>query len=341
MFKIARLQLTLWYLLIIMIISLCFSAVIYNILTFELDRFASLQRARMESKLQEQPYENKIKIIYPPLPTIEQELIEETKYRLLMRLAYVNCVIFIIAGGLGYFLAERTLQPIQKMHNQQRRFISDSSHELRTPLTALKTILEISLRDTHLTLKDSKQVINESIEEVNRLQYLTDNLLELSQYDLQQRSIRKKINSKSAIDKAINSLKPLIKQKNIHLDLKVTSTKINAYEDELVKLFIILLENSIKYSNSGTTISIKTEVKNNFLIFTFRDEGEGISKKDVPYIFDRFYRSDTARTKEKTNGYGLGLSIAKEIVQIHQGTISVKSALKKGTIFTVTLPITI
>ncbi|TAL64214.1 MAG: hypothetical protein EPN88_11370, partial [Bacteroidetes bacterium] len=167
MFHSARLKLTAWYLLFIMFISLFFTVVIYRVLTGELERFARIQRFRMERHL----YTDE----YVPLPSnlppiIELELIEETKKRLMVVLAGINGGILILFGVLGYFLAGRTLRPIQEMVDEQNQFISDASHELRTPLTSLKSSMEVYLRDRHPTMREAKSLMNEGIDEVNKLQ---------------------------------------------------------------------------------------------------------------------------------------------------------------------------
>jgi signal transduction histidine kinase len=104
-------------------------------------------------------------------------------------------------------------------------------------------------------------------------------------------------------------------------------------------LFIILLDNAVKYSDEKSSIEITTKQLDNGIQISVTDHGHGIEEKDLPYIFDRFYRVDSARTKTDISGYGLGLAIAKQIAETHNGSITVKSVIKKGSIFTVTLPI--
>src|SRR3990167_5772072 len=172
MFSKARFKLTVWYLLIIMLISTGFSGVIYKVLTAELDRFSHMQRLRIESR---------VRSIQPRI-FVDPDLAEETKQRLIVFLLIINSGILFVSGILAYFLAGKTLRPIKEMVDEQNRFISDASHELRTPLTSIKTAMEVSLRDKNLTLKDSKKLIGESIDEVNKLQLLSDELLQLAQY---------------------------------------------------------------------------------------------------------------------------------------------------------------
>lgn len=336
MFHSARITLTAWYLLIIMCISFAFSAVIYSFLSREVERFARVQRLRIERQrspfgIVPQPIEDHIQ--YDP------DLVNETKYRILYYLVIINGSIVLIAGGLGYILSGRTLHPIQKMVNDQHRFIQDASHELRTPLTALKSSLEVSLRDSHATLAGLKKTIREGIEDTNRLQSLTDALLQLAQYEKAERLVEKEpIHLLHTIELAVKRVKPLAMSKKISIILPKTTCRVQAHQESIVELFGILLENAIKYSPTKSTVIIQVHATEKTVKISVIDKGIGIESHDVPFIFDRFYRADTARTMNNTSGYGLGLSIAKHLAEIHNGSIEVVSEFTKGSTFTVTLP---
>lgn len=341
MFQSARLNLTTWYLTILMIISLSFSAVIYQMLSRELERFASAQRARLEKRLREavilQP-----SIVLPDIATLnasEAELAQELKSRLFLFLIFVNAGILVIAGALSYVLAGKTLQPIKEMVDEQNRFISDASHEFRTPLTSLKTAFEVFLRDKKHTLSYAKTVIAESLEEVNQLQSLSDSLLQLAQYQKPSGVLTFQNTSlKSILQQALRKTKPLAHDKQITIHTNISDTKIEAHEDAIVNLLVILIDNAIKYTEPQKSITILTKETNRHVGISIQDQGIGINEKDLPHIFDRFYRADASRSKLSANGYGLGLSIAKKIVTAHHGTIDVKSAKNAGTTFTIILP---
>jgi len=136
-FKTARLKLTGWYLLIVAILSLAFSVFIYKALTFEVDRFEKAQRVFIERRLREDDSSDSIGVLPPPRGPVpfNSDLIAETKRRILWEIVFTDAGILIITGGLGYFLAGKTLRPIKKMLEEQDRFISDASHEFKTPLT--------------------------------------------------------------------------------------------------------------------------------------------------------------------------------------------------------------
>jgi signal transduction histidine kinase len=107
----------------------------------------------------------------------------------------------------------------------------------------------------------------------------------------------------------------------------------------MIDLFVIILDNAVKYSQEKSTITINTKKTEKIVTVSIKDQGIGIGKEDLEHVFDRFYRSDKARSKNDINGYGLGLSIAKEIVNLHKGSINIESKIKKGTTINISLPV--
>ncbi len=303
MFRSARLKLTLYYLLIIMLISIAFSFFIYEVLISEVQRFADAQQARIERQM----YQNQF---LPPsfqIPTLpadfSRDLVEDTKRRIIFILAVIDGSIFILAGGLGYFLSGRTLRPIQEMLDEQNRFISDSSHELRTPLTSLKTAMEVSLRDKQLKLAEAKEILSESIEEVDKLQALSDGLLQLAQYQKPRNKEQFVVTSISeVVEKSIKKVAPLAKAKSIKIHNKMSDTKIVANPFGLTDLFVILLDNAIKYTPEKKEIIVFSKTKSNVVQIMVQDQGIGIDEKDAPHLFDRFYRADSARSRGNAVG---------------------------------------
>jgi two-component system, OmpR family, sensor histidine kinase CiaH len=337
MFASARLKLTLWYILIIMIISAMFSFIIYKVILNEVERFENLQRFRVESRIQEgMPYNRALLVI----PVEAPEIIEETRQRILFMLGIINGAVFVMAGVFAYILAGKTLQPIQDMVEEQHRFISDASHELRTPLTSLKTAFEVYRRTKKHTGSETNAIMDESIVEVNRLQSLAESMLLLAQYQTPHaHSHMEKLPLQSIMDDAIKKVSVLAKQKNITIQSVPTDIRLEANPYGLTDLFVILLDNAIKYSDPKKKIHINVRSLERHALISVEDHGMGIAKKDISHIFDRFYRADNARLKLTHGGYGLGLSIAKKIVDIHHGTMRVDSTLGKGTTFTVKLPL--
>ena len=211
MFEKARIKLTAWYLLIIMMISLSFSLVIYRVQMVEVDRFARAQRTRIERQLPPADF-----VPFESLQ-VDPDLIAETENRLLVNMLIINGIILVVSGGMGYLLAGKTLRPIKEMIEEQDRFISDSSHELRTPLTSLKSAMEVALMDPKLTLKDAKSLISENISDVDRLQKLSDSLIQLSRRGIKNNLNLEKISTKNLLESSLLQVKPLADKKKIIL----------------------------------------------------------------------------------------------------------------------------
>lgn len=333
MFKSARIKLTAYYLIILITITLAFSGVIFRVIGTEIDRFAAAQRFRLELRFGAVP---------PQFRDIDIEVVTEAKKHLIMMLITVNGIILIVAGALSYFLAGQTLQPIQNMLDDQNRFISDASHELRTPLTSLKSAMEVSLRDPKLTLKDAKLLITDNIADVDKLKSLSDQLLQLTQYQKPNGHNKfEKTNLALLITKTIQTLKPLAKQKKITIISKLAKISLVVNPYSLNDLITILIDNAIKYSPPDSRVEVTAKKDKNSVLITVKDDGIGIAAKDIPHIFDRFYRADAARSQQPNGGYGLGLSIAKRIVDIHHGSINVVSQPGRGSTFIVQLPFSI
>lgn len=226
------------------------------------------------------------------------------------------------------------------MVDEQNRFITDASHELRTPLTALRSELEATLLEKDLPAKEARNVLKSNLEEVINLQILSDNLLELA--------AQKKANNKKDFhdlsllkitEEASKKVLPLAKKKSIIISNSISDVVIRGEKNYLVELFVILIDNAVKYSPPSTTVNLTSNKKDRMILIHVADQGIGIAPEDQTKIFERFYRTDKSRTKTQAKGYGLGLAIAKQIVDDHKGSIQVKSNGAQGSIFTVALPI--
>lgn len=334
MFERARVILTTWYLLIILCISLLFSGFIYTSINRELQ---GIEHAQMMRKSQ---IERRFGPIPPDLSEklFNFEEIEKARAQVIVTLGFVNGGLLVIAGLAGYFLAGRTLRPIRSMMIEQNRFITDSSHELRTPLTSLRSEIEVNLRNKNMTVVQARKLLQSNLEEVINLQTLSDRLLDLAQNGKTHSENFEQVKISDCINAALKRLDGEVKRKKIKVRNKKTNDVVCAIPDRITELFVILLDNAIKYSSSGTVVSILTKKTRTSVIVQIKDQGIGISKKDLPHIFDRFFRASTSRSKE-TTGYGLGLSIARKIVDLHSGSIIAKSVQGGGSDFRVVLPL--
>lgn len=332
MFQSATFKLTAWYLLILMVISITFSVVIYTLNYREVStRLENLQHSLIDEAFLYSPSGR-----YPsegPGSALSRQS-EQAATQMLGSLIYVNFIV-LIAGGLGsYFLARLTLRPIADAHEAQSRFTSDASHELRTPLAAMKAELEVTLRDPKLKMTEARQIFESNLEEVNKLISLSEMLLSLSRLDHDTLE-------REAVD-IVDTTKNVIDSQN-EADIQrfdLTSRKlalVKANEPAIRELITILVDNALKYSPTDSKISVRIFEQRGMVGFEISNSGEPIPANKLPAIFDRFVRGDASRTSGRQKGYGLGLSIAKKITDIHGGTITVTST-KKSTTFIVLLP---
>ncbi|MDQ0197832.1 sensor histidine kinase [Neobacillus ginsengisoli] len=249
------------------------------------------------------------------------------------------------AGGLilsyfaGLFLASKSLVPIQKSWEKQSQFVADASHELRTPLSVIQTHLELLFRHPANTIEQESVTIYKSLSEVKRVNKLVEDLLTLARTDSNEQLI---ISQWFALDEMlqliVEQFEPIAEMKEINIEERIErDLQYFGDKDRLHQLLVILVDNAIKYTASGGKVSIICMNAANLIQIIIKDTGVGIPERDLPHIFDRFYRSNKSRTRAE-GGTGLGLSIAKWIVEAHHGHINVESKLNEGTKFTIKLP---
>lgn len=267
----------------------------------------------------------------------DEQLVFEARNRLIASLVILNICILGGAGVAAYFLAGRTLGPIKKAVEDQSRFIGDASHELKTPLTTLRSEIEVYLRSKKKTIAESDAILKSNLEEVIRLQSLTDSLMRLTSLENSTANFEK-VDLATVIEHAIRSVAAVSKGKKITIKNRSGSVTLHGNTKSLIQLFIILLDNAIKYSKNNTTITVRSKIYGGVAYIDVIDQGIGIPENEREKIFDRFYRVDKSRSSFDIPGYGIGLSIAKEIVAMHKGAVSCTSN-KKGSVFTVELPV--
>lgn len=328
MFESARIKLTVWYLAIIMAVSLLFSFAIYSNINSEYGRFERFERSNQERFERQLPP--------PGGPAFQRINFEEARGQLLTSLGIVNLIIFITASFAGYFLAGRTLKPIKEMMEDQNRFITDASHELRTPITSMRSEIEVALRNRSISTNQAKEVLQSNLEEVNDLQNLSDYLILLAQNKVNQNPYFSETSLRDVLEESISKVQKIAKTKSIKITLSGKDLTTFGEPQELTKLLVVILDNAIKYSPKKTKIEVILKKEKDFALVSVKDEGVGMDEETVKHIFDRFYRAEGSRSEE---GYGLGLSIAKKIVDEHNGKIEVQSELGKGSRFTIALPI--
>ena len=245
-------------------------------------------------------------------------------------------------SGLIAVLHDTTEQ--EKEDRERRLFVSNVSHELRTPLTSVKSYLE-ALDEGALKEDIAPSFIKVSLDETNRMIRMISDLLNLSRIDNQTVQLEVEMTNFTAFMTSILNRFDQIKsqhtvagkQYEIVRDYSIKSIWVEIDPDKMTQVLDNILNNAIKYSPDGGKITVSMKTTETQLIISISDEGLGIPKKDLPLIFDRFYRVDKARSRAQ-GGSGLGLAIAKEIVKQHKGFIWAHSTYGKGSTFTIVLP---
>jgi len=336
-FKSAYIHLTIYYVLTAMTINIAFSAAIYQISSSELGRGLN----RQTGILRNLPNDHMIPSMMQDLENIRLEQMETSSNHLQLNLLYFNLLILALSAFSGYFFAKRTMHPIEEMVEAQNRFTADASHELRTPLTAMRSEIEVGLRDEKITLSEQKKLLESNLEEIEKLESLSSALLKLAKYQQESKVNFKTLHLPEILIEAYEKVENMAEKKSIKFDNKLENLQVLGDHQSLVELFVILLDNAIKYSPQKSKIKISIEKHDHRAVVKIADSGIGVKASDLPHIFERFYRADNSRCKNSPDGicdgYGLGLSIAKSIVDFHDGEISVKSDLGKGSEFSVKL----
>lgn len=259
--------------------------------------------------------------------------------RTLVVMLSVTGIVFLFLSMLGsLFMANRAIGPIQKAWQQQKDFLADASHELRTPLTIIQTNLEVVLGNPQSLVVSQMDWLSNIKGELQQMIGLVSSLLFLARVDSQQSVMQVNCFSlDQAVERIAESCKPLAAAKNIQINLSLTGD-ITFYGDEsnIRQVLEILLDNAVRHTPEGGVISIDLRKTERKILLTVADTGEGISEEHRAKIFNRFYQADASRSG---GGAGLGLSIAKSIIENHSGTIQVASRSGTGSIFTIQLPL--
>lgn len=223
----------------------------------------------------------------------------------------------------------------------QKRFVEDASHELKTPVA----IVEGHLKLLNRWGKNDKQILDESVEasllEIGRMKTLVQEMLDLSKAEHVNLKYRDEITEIISVIKSVYQNFQLLYE-DFQFDLEIHSIastiQVPIFLNHFEQVLIILLDNAVKYSTNVKRVILKLHQQNEQILIEVIDFGEGIAETDLNQVFNRFYRIDKARARAK-GGNGLGLSIAKELIEGYKGTLTVKSTLTKGSIFRITLPI--
>jgi len=241
-----------------------------------------------------------------------------------------------LSGLIG--VLNESFDKLEKSFLTQKQFISDAAHELKTPLAILRTNIESEINNSNLTL-DLKQKLSQNIETLSRLSTLVEKLLFLSKLENKKIIVNQTdVNLSVLLNNLKEDIQFLTEDKNQNFEIELQNdVTIKGDSDLLYQAFFNFLNNAVKYTPESGHIFLSLQAINNSAVILVQDTGIGIKKEELPNIFNRFYRSDKSRSLEK--GYGLGLSIAKWIITLHQGSLEVDSEPKQGTRIKISLPL--
>ena len=227
---------------------------------------------------------------------------------------------------------------LEAMEATRRQFVSNASHELKTPLASIK-LLSDSILQNDMDPETVREFVEDIGNEADRLNRMSQKLLSLSKADAKLIDPSEVIAIGDTAQRVVRMLTPLAQIRNIEIKLDICNVcPILCNEDDLYQIIFNLVENGIKYNRDNSDLTITLSRIRDTAILKVKDEGTGIPEESLPYIFDRFYRVDKARSRS-TGGSGLGLSIVHDLVEKHQGKITVQSAVGVGSVFTLYFPV--
>lgn len=244
----------------------------------------------------------------------------------------VSLLIFLYVSTV---LAGFAIKPIAAAWRQQKQFVADASHDLKTPLTVILANTGILASHRDQTVDSQLKWIESTEEEAQYMRGLVDRMLELAKSeDMETRRMLSDVDISELSQRVILQFEPVAFEKRVSIESDIApDIRIRTEVESYIRLIHILIDNAIKYSSEGGCVTVRLAVVKQTIRLTVHNEGEVIPAEDLPHIFERFYRADKARS---VGGYGLGLSIAKNLAEVMGGEISARSSAAEGTDFTVT-----
>ncbi|MDQ0196858.1 sensor histidine kinase [Paenibacillus wynnii] len=257
---------------------------------------------------------------------------------LIYTFAFVGSVMLIALFFTSRFFANRSITPVKEAFDKQKQFIADASHELKTPLAIINTNTDVLLSNSEDTILNQSKWLYYIKSETERMTKLTNDLLYLTQMDDSKANmIFSKFNISDTVEDIILTMEAVIFEKHIQLDYDIEPhLTVLGNSEQIRQVVMILLDNAVKYANPKGSLTLSLKKQQNDVILSVTNTGEGIAAEHLTRIFDRFYRTDASRAR-KQGGYGLGLAIAKSIIEQHKGKIYAKSVIGESTTFYVHL----
>ncbi|OWR31935.1 two-component sensor histidine kinase [Saccharibacillus sp. O23] len=267
--------------------------------------------------------------------TSRQEILKTLIYTF----AAVGVAMLIVLFFFSRFFANRSIRPVREAFDKQKQFIADASHELKTPLAVINTNADVLLANGDESIRSQEKWLRYIKSETERMAKLTGDLLYLTEMDDSRPGmVQARFDLSDAVENVMLTMEAVVFEKDLSLDYEIEpGLSLVGSREQIVQVTMILLDNAIKYANPRGRIDVSLKREHGEIRLAVSNTGEGIAAEHLPRVFDRFYRTDKSRTRSQ-GGHGLGLAIAKSIVEQHKGRISVKSTVGEQTTFSVHFP---
>lgn len=274
-------------------------------------------------------------------------LVDTTSRDAFLERQALDSVLIFAAATLGalavaWVLSDVALRPVEEAWERQRRFLADASHELKTPLAVILANAQILQRDRSLP-DGSRRWVDSTADEAERMKELVGELLTLARADEAsatggEAAERQDVDLSEMVESVALEFDAVAFERGCELSCEAEpGIHVRADRASLRRALASLVDNATKYADHGSTVRVRLRRQGRHVVYTVNNQGEPVSAEDLPHLFDRFYRTDRARTRADSGGFGLGLAIARGIVEAHGGTIRAQSTREDGTTFTVTL----
>ena len=262
---------------------------------------------------------------------------DEALQRLMLGLIAIACGGTALLGWSSWWLAGRSLRPAQEAWERQQAFIANASHEIRAPLTLLRASAEVA-RLSYETDAAQRELLDDVVHEADHMTQLVEDLLLLSRLDAQRMTVeRAPVPIAPLFGDLQRQLGRIADERGIEIQVTRASSTILADVAKLRQVLLIVIDNALRHTPAGGAVRLSAQPRGKTVEIIVADTGEGIAPEHLPHLFERFYRVDSSRSQEQ-RGSGLGLSIAKGLIEAQDGRISIASAVKAGTTVTLRLP---
>ncbi len=343
----ARLKLTFYYVLFMVIIIGLFSTYLITEVDRSMQAILRRQIGRTEVFRKEFPTDSKFEISFDRINQMHEREYAEASKAIKTLIISVDTFLLLLVIALSWVLAGRTLRPVRKALEEQKRFVADVSHDLRTPLAIMKTETEVALTGTlngDCEKEEYRNTLKSNLEEIDKMSSLVSDLLLLarsdnsfSDYNQFENKNNEVINVKDLVQALCDKNRKLSELKSQRFTFEADNQKtykVLGHYNSIERALQNIIQNAISYTQESGHISVSIQQTGYKIKILVKDTGVGIAKADLPKVFDRFYKASHARSQ----GTGLGLPIAKQIIEQYGGSVSLTSEVSKGTEVAVVLP---